>query len=54
MRHDLKLSDRWLSCPCGNEIDRDWNAAINIKLGAACPDTMPVEMKALAVSEWIP
>jgi transposase len=27
-RHDLKLSDRWLSCPCGNEIDRDYNTEI--------------------------
>ena len=28
--HDMKLSDRWLSCECGNEIDRDENAARNI------------------------
>lgn len=28
--HDLKLSDRWMSCDCGNEIDRDENAARNI------------------------
>jgi putative transposase len=32
--HQMKLSDRWLSCSCGLEIDRDHNAAINIrKLG---------------------
>ena len=54
MRHDLKLSDRWLSCSCGNEIDRDHNAAINIKIGGASADSMPVETKALAVSEWVP
>lgn len=28
--HDLTLSQRWISCTCGNEIDRDHNAAINI------------------------
>ena len=28
--HDMKLSDRWLSCECGNEMDRDENAAKNI------------------------
>jgi putative transposase len=27
----MKLSDRWLSCSCGLEIDRDHNAAINIR-----------------------
>ena len=43
MRHDLKLSDRWLLCPCGNEIDRDYNAAINIKLAGASRDVTPVE-----------
>jgi putative transposase len=32
--HQMKLSDRWLSCDCGLEMDRDHNAAINIrKLG---------------------
>jgi putative transposase len=29
--HQMKLSDRWLSCGCGLEIDRDHNAAINIR-----------------------
>ena len=29
--HDMPLSKRVMSCPCGNKIDRDWNAAINIK-----------------------
>lgn len=28
--HNLKLSDRWMSCDCGNEIDRDENASRNI------------------------
>ncbi|MBQ9520423.1 MAG: transposase, partial [Acholeplasmatales bacterium] len=31
-KNDLKLSDRVFICPnCGLEIDRDYNAAINIK-----------------------
>jgi putative transposase len=30
-RHNLTLSDRVLSCDCGLVIDRDHNAAINIK-----------------------
>jgi putative transposase len=29
--HDMPLAKRVMSCPCGNKIDRDWNAAINIK-----------------------
>jgi len=29
--HELKLSDRIVQCDCGNVIDRDVNAAINIK-----------------------
>ena len=29
--HDMKLSDRWMSCDCGNEMDRDENAARNIE-----------------------
>lgn len=29
--HEMKLSDRWFSCDCGNEMDRDENAALNIK-----------------------
>lgn len=28
--HDMKLSDRWMSCDCGNEMDRDENASHNI------------------------
>jgi len=34
-RHDLTLRDRTLSCPCGLVIDRDHNAAINIKVFGA-------------------
>jgi len=29
---DLRLSDRTFDCDCGFVIDRDWNAAINIKI----------------------
>ncbi|WRM43561.1 mobile element protein [Staphylococcus phage LY01] len=28
----LKLSDRWYSCDCGHKMDRDYNAAVNLKL----------------------
>lgn len=28
--HNMKLSDRWMSCGCGNEMDRDENASNNI------------------------
>jgi transposase len=31
IKDDLKLSDRNYRCECGLEIDRDLNAAINIK-----------------------
>ena len=31
IKEDLKLSDRTYSCTCGNIVDRDVNAAINIK-----------------------
>ena len=38
-RHDLSLKDRVLRCECGLEIDRDHNAAINIKrVGASTRD----------------
>ncbi|MDN3505438.1 MAG: transposase [Rhabdochlamydiaceae bacterium] len=30
-RHELSLKERVLDCSCGNKIDRDVNAAINIK-----------------------
>jgi putative transposase len=30
-KHDLTLADRWISCDCGHEMDRDLNAAINIR-----------------------
>ena len=29
--HEMPLSKRMISCPCGNAMDRDLNAAINIK-----------------------
>ena len=34
-RHDPTLRDRTLACPCGLVIDRDHNAAINIKVFGA-------------------
>lgn len=30
IKHDLKLSDRIYKCNCGNVIDRDYNAALNL------------------------
>ena len=32
IKYNLKLSDRIYNCLCGNNIDRDRNAAINMKL----------------------
>jgi putative transposase len=29
--HDMKLSDRVMACDCGNVMDRDLNAAVNLK-----------------------
>ena len=31
IKEDLKLSDRIYTCECGLNIDRDLNAAINIR-----------------------
>ena len=31
IKKDLKLSDRIYKCECGNEIDRDYQAALNLK-----------------------
>ena len=31
MKKDLKLSDRIYKCECGNVIDRDYQAALNLK-----------------------
>ena len=31
IKEDLQLSDRWFSCKCGYENDRDYNASLNIK-----------------------
>jgi len=33
--HDMKLSDRIMVCDCGNVLDRDLNAALNIRNKAA-------------------
>lgn len=51
MKHDLKLSDRTYHCDkCGLTIDRDLNAAINIrnmglvKVGRGTPEFTPVEI----------
>jgi putative transposase len=41
----LKLSDRIYKCDCGLEIDRDLNAAINLKnLGMNLPEVTPAEI----------
>ena len=29
--HNMRLADRMMSCSCGNKMDRDINAAINIR-----------------------
>lgn len=38
--HELKLSDRTMNCECGNTLDRDLNAAINLK-NYAVSSTVP-------------
>lgn len=54
--HDLKITDRTWKCPkCGSELDRDVNAAINIRdfglnefnLRQELSDVKPLERKAL-------
>ncbi len=54
VKENLKLSDRMFRCDrCGLEIDRDLNAAINIrnrgiaKVGRGTPEVTPVEIGAL-------
>ena len=32
IKRDLKLSDRIYKCECGNIIDRDYQAALNLKM----------------------
>ena len=56
IRKDLKLSDRIYQCnPCGLTIDRDLNAAMNIRnagliaVGRGTPEFTPVEIGALPV-----
>lgn len=39
IKSDLKLSDRIFKCECGNEIDRDLQASMNIKSFAFYPKT---------------
>ena len=55
IKHDLKLSDRIYHCnACGLTMDRDENAAINIrnrgiaKVGRGTPEFTPVEIGALS------
>jgi putative transposase len=50
IKDSLQLSERTYNCAdCGFSIDRDLNAALNLeKLGACCPEVMPVE---ISVSE---
>lgn len=47
--HDMKLSERTMVCECGHEMDRDLNAAMNIRRQALA--LLPVEEKALAVAQ---
>jgi len=53
VKEDLTLSDRVYKCNCGLVINRDLNAAINLKnyglkqLRAVSPEVTPVEMEAL-------
>ena len=54
IKDDLKLSDRIYHCDtCGLTMDRDMNAAINIrnmgliKIGRGTPELTPVEIGAL-------
>ena len=51
---DMPLSQRTYICPCGNIMDRDENAAINIKsigVGQGMPELTPVELVALAPTQ---
>ena len=57
IRKDLKLSDRIYQCnPCGLTIDRDLNAAMNIRnagliaVGRGTPEFTPVEIGALPMA----
>jgi putative transposase len=46
IKEELKLSERTYNCEdCGFSIDRDLNAALNLKkLGTCCPEVMPAEV----------
>lgn len=49
--HPMKLSDRVMVCDCGNIMDRDLNAAMNLKNKAAeLLPFQPVERKALVTA----
>jgi putative transposase len=56
VKTDLRLSNRVYRCECGNVIDRDMNAALNLrnyglaKLGMGSPKVKPVELEALAAT----
>jgi putative transposase len=49
IKEDLSLKERTFSCECGFEIDRDVNAAINLKnqIGRVPAESTPVEITAL-------
>ena len=60
IKHDLKLSDRIYHCNiCGLTMDRDLNAAINIrnmgliKIGRGTPEVTPVEIGALPMATLV-
>ena len=37
---DLKLSERIYKCECGNVVDRDLQAALNLKIWRGCSETI--------------
>ena len=46
-----ELSERWHSCECGTELDRDHNAAINILLAGKQPTTLR-SRRSPALERW--
>ena len=52
IKDDLKLSDRIYECSCGNVMDRDLNAALNLKqLPKAIGEVTPMDTSSYTVDE---